>query len=151
MLLMMIMLGVALLPAGDVLWQLMPGLPALCFFKRLVSRTPDNKIEFSVWSTPSMSTSLMVLFLSYLTRLIKLSRRSTAFVRLWIRHKPGRFFRSMIELSKSRSIGIRASDLWRLNHLVFETLYILSRAIFDIYESALWEVRHNEDLRCDLR
>ena len=147
MLLMVTMLGIALLPTGDALWfRLNYGgdpsmsLPALCYFRRLVAHIPGPKFDFRTLQAWSMFISVAVLFLSYLTRLVKLSVRATAFTRLWIRSKPSKILRSALDDSSRRVNGAHMVIYWRLKQLVLETVYIFFRAGFDIYESTLWEV-----------
>ena len=143
MLLMVTLLGIALLPTGDGWWLVggSAGLPALCYFKRLVAQTPEERLEIDYVQTPSMIISIMVLFSGYLTRLIKLSKQATAFTKRWIRTKPGGVLKDALNDSIERSGRSHASKYWRLKHLIFETVYILLRASFDMYESTLWEVR----------
>ena len=150
MLFMVTMLGIALLPTGDALWfgdfsdgfsDGSPGIPALCFFKRLIAQSSEHRFEYDRESTPSMLISMMVLFSGYLTRLIRLSKQATAFTKLWIRTKPGRVLKGSINDSIQRAGRAKASMYWRLKHLVLETVYVLLRAAFDIYESTIWEVR----------
>ncbi len=147
MLLMVTLLGIALLPTGDGWWigidsayTEVAGLPALCYFKRLVARTPEERFEIDIVQTSSMIISLMVLFSGYLTRLIKLSKQATAFTKRWIRTKPGGVLKDALNDSIERAGRPHANKYWRLKHLTLETLYILLRASFDIYESTLWEV-----------
>ena len=164
MLLMVTMLMIALLPSGDIEWLggatsselvLLPsgealqlvgipleaGLPALCYFRRLVARSPEEQFEFDPYQTLSMLISVMVLFSGYLTRLIKLSNKATAFTKFWIRTKPGRLLKNTLNDSIQRARRPNANKYWRLKHLILETAYVLLRACFDIYESTLWEVR----------
>ena len=148
MLVMVTMLGFALLPSGDYWWFTTEDdyyntapLPALCFFRRLVARSPEERFALAELSTGSMLTSVLVLFSGYLTRLVKLSRKATAFTKLWIRTKPGRMLRKSLRSSIQRADKPNATIYWRLKHIVLETAYVLLRACFDIYESTLWEVR----------
>ena len=147
MLVMVTMLGIALLPTGDASWFRASGytevgrLPALCYFKRLVARSPEERFEFDTYQTVSMLISVMVLFSGYLTRLIKLSNTATAFSKRWIRTKPGRLLTNTLNDSVHRAGRPNASKYWRLKHLTLETVYVLLRACFDVYESTLWEVR----------
>ena len=145
MLVMVTMLGVALLPTGDALWLgdfgYDPGVPALCFFKRLIARSPEDRFSVDILKTPSMLISLAVLVSGYSTRLIRLSEHATAFTKRWIRTKPGKFPKDSISNSIQCAGRAQASIYWRLKHLVLETVYVLLRAAFDIYESTLWEVR----------
>ena len=150
MLVMVTMLGFALLPSGDYWWFTSDEahdntgqLPALCFFRKLVARSPDERFELEAYTTASMLISVLVLFSGYLTRLVKLSRKATAFTKVWIRTKPGRMLKSALRTSIQRAgkSNRKMFMYWRLQHFVLETVYILFRACFDIYESTLWEVR----------
>ena len=150
MLVMVTMLGFALLPSGDHMWFKHEGvtyntaqLPALCFFRRLVARSPEERFELDSNTTSSMLISVLVLFSSYLTRLVKLSRNATAFTKIWIRTKPERILKSASKTSMQRAgkSNTLLSVYWRLQQFVLETAYVLLRACFDIYESTLWEVR----------
>ena len=144
------MLGIALLPSGDDWWftstdqsEAVAQVPALCFFKRLVARSPEERFKVDTYTTSPMLISVLVLFSSYLTRLVKLSRKATALTKVWIRTRPGKILKSALRTSmqragKSKSIVFM---YWRLQHFVLETAYVLLRACFDIYESTLWEVR----------
>ena len=141
MLLMVAMLGIALLPTGDAGWFLNAGAPALCRFRRLVAQSPEDRFEFEAHWTVPMLISVMVLFSGYLTRLIKLSNKATAFTKFWMRTKPGSLLKNTLYDSIQRAGRPNASKYWRLKHLILETAYVLLRACFDIYESTLWEVR----------
>ena len=161
MLVMVTLLGIALLPSGDNWWftsedfyfytdgvptnlvESTAGVPALCFFRRLVARSPEERFELEAYTTGSMLISVLVLFSGYLTRLVKLSRKATAFTKLWIRTKPGRKLKSALRTSIQRAEKSNTITFmyWRLQHIVLETAYVLLRACFDIYESTLWEVR----------
>ena len=150
MLVMVTMLGFALVPSGDGWWftsentsDYVARLSALCFFRRLVARSPEERFELGAYTTGSMLISVLVLFSGYLTRLVKLSRKATAFTKVWIRTKPGRMLKSALSTSVQRAGKSNTVTFiyWRLQHFVLETAYILLRVCFDIYESTLWEVR----------
>ena len=148
MLVMVMLLVVALLPSGDVDWftpwdisDSAAQISTLCFFRRLVARSPEERFGFDAYVTGSMLISLMVLFSGYLTRLIKLSKHATSFTKLWMRTKPGRILKNALKKSIQRAERPNASIYWRFKHLVLETAYVLLRVLFDIYESTLWEVR----------
>lgn len=139
MLLMVVMLVIALIPTGDG-WWVAADVPALCYFKRLVARNTDERFQTNPYQLPSMLISVMVLFSGYLTRVVRLSEGATAFTKLWIRIKPGRQPKQMINNSNKCRSGTRIIFYWRLKHLILETLYNVLHASFDIYESMLWEV-----------
>ena len=135
MLLVIVMLIVALLPTSQSFFLLHgSGYPVACYFQRLVR---DFKPD--VVNTTVVTISILVLAMSYLTRLIKLSRRATQKTRLWVRTRPG----NVIKRGYNKSIR-RAEEhhilYWQMVSFVLETLYVLLRACFDIYESTLWEV-----------
>lgn len=140
-----IMLSVALLPTGDRRWvpnvsDDMKTLSAWCASKRLVRQKPSERFQVEAVWTSEMLSSIMVLSSSYFTRLTKLSGRATAFVKLWMKTKPGNLIKFALNKSVQRAIKPHASGYWRLKHFVMETMYILLRVLFDVIESLLWEV-----------
>ena len=136
MLIIVIMLGVALLPNGDPRDQ---ELPALCGFRDLYY--PETFLS-SANKTVYMVLSIVLLFFGYMTRLIKLSPRSTAFTKRWLRQKPGSVLRRGLDKNLYHSELPTSSRYWIHQLWVFESLYISLRAVFDIFESMIWEVRH---------
>lgn len=136
MLFMVTMLGIALLPTGDSWWigpeETVAGLPALCYFKRLVAQKPQEGFEFDLFQASSMIVSVMVLFSGYLTRLVKLSKQATACTKRWIRTKPGGVLKDALKDAINRAGRSHANGYWRLKHLILETVYIILRASFDI-------------------
>lgn len=154
MLVTVIMLGVALLPTGDAAWLTgvlfagddaasQRGVPALCFFKRLVSRKPHQRYSAALLSTFPMGISLFVLISGYLMRLLKLSDNATAFSRHWIRTKPSHEIGSWRDSALKRVARPSPKFLnshWVSAYVLLEALLILLRALFDIYESILWEI-----------
>ena len=145
MLIMVTMLGIALLPSGDIWWlgdfYEVGRLPALCYFKRLIARSPEERFVPDPVQTGSMVISILVLFSGFLTRLIKLSRHATYLIKLWVRTKPGEILKDALNDSIQHVGRAQASSYWKLKHIVLETTYVFFRALFDIYESTLWEVR----------
>ena len=141
MLLMVLMLGVALLPIGDGWWLDVSGTSAICYFGRLVAQAPEDRFMFDGVRTSTMIISLMILFLGYLTRLIRLSKKATAFTKLWMRTKPGDSLKNTLNHSVEHAARPQANAHWRIKHMILETVLVLLRAVFDIYESTLWEVR----------
>ncbi|KAG8527848.1 uncharacterized protein KY384_006764 [Bacidia gigantensis] len=144
MAIMVAMLGIALLPTGDAQWDKMSysnagALPVLCTFKRLSSQSSEPGYEFNFIASPTMITSIMVLSLSYSTRLIKFSQHSST-LRNMIRTKPGQVIKRALAKSIHKAKQGKKRILWRLAHLFLETLYVELRAILDIYESLLWEI-----------
>ncbi len=148
------MLGVALLPTGDTAWLTgvwlagddttnIRAIPALCFFRRLVSQNPDQRYIIDFFSTYPMIISLFVLFSGYLMRLIKLSDNATDFSRSWIRAKPSHKISSLRDSALKRVARPFPKILnshWVFAYVLLETLHLFLRAMFDIYESMLWEI-----------
>ncbi len=147
MLIMVTMLGIALLPSGDAFWlgenlgDQVGRLPALCYFKRLIARSPEERFEPDPVQTGSMLISILVLFSGFSTRLIKLSRHATDFIKLWVRTKPGKILRNAMNDSIQHVGRAQATWYWKVKLMVLEITYVFFRASFDIYESILWEVR----------
>lgn len=144
MLVTVVMLGIALLPTGDALWIRteggMRGVPALCYFRRLVSQNPNDKFIVDT-VIESIIISLLVLFSGYMTRLVKLSDKATIASRLWLRAKPAQRLKSIQRYILHRTAKPGAGCFWSLMFVAIETMYILLRISFDIYESMLWAVR----------
>ena len=147
------MLGIGLIPTGDGLWFAATatylrhdeklGIPARCFFQRLVSRDLSKRYLNDPVASSSMVVSLFVLASGYTTRVIKLSDKATAFSRLWLRTKPGLLLKKLRDTAVGNVIEptfTTRSILWVLTYVLIETLHILLRAQYDIYESMLWEI-----------
>lgn len=144
-----IMLGVALLPTGDSRWLDANGsIPVSCFYSRPASGNRNYGFTADRVATTTMATSLFVLVSGFLIRLVKLSDPATSFSKRWLRSKPSqlhdsqrnRVLRYMSSLSRSHAWTpalILASNLY---YALLETIYVLLKAISDIYESMLWEV-----------
>jgi len=141
------MLGVALLPTGDDLWFAykgsFTGVPALCFFKRLGRKDLNQSYNADPIPTNSMIMSLLVLFLGYLTRLIKLSKKAAAFSRSWIRTKPSHKLRGLRDGARkrvARPVPIILNGHWISAYVYLEALHTFLRALLDLYESMLGEI-----------
>ena len=148
MFLMLVTLGVALVPTGDSWWMGGSrggndtlGIPASCYFKRLVARKPGERFEVDTIQTSSMIISVTFLFWGYLTKLSEVFPEATAVIRLWARTKPGRIIKAAVQDSIERAGRKGASGYWRFKHLFLETVYVLVGASFEVYDSILWEVR----------
>ncbi|KAL8776345.1 MAG: hypothetical protein Q9213_008306 [Squamulea squamosa] len=146
MLLMVMMLSVALLPTGDRRWSNKydgdsdnGAFPVLCAFRRLTVQKSSERYRPDSVTTSTMLISIAVLFLSYLTRLIKLSQQATAFTRRWMRTKPGSLIRRVTDDAVRHADKPNASKYWRLKHFAMEGTHIFLRALVDIAESTLWE------------
>ena len=151
MLIVALLLGVALLPTGRGDWNYMDndifdggalmeqsnfagGVPALCAFRDL---GPD---KYEPTTTSTMAMSLFVLFTSYTSRIVKLFPHTDAFAQKWLRTKPGGIMKRALDRIHKRGDSEGAVRVWRLAHLLLLSLYLIFRAMFDIFGSMLWEV-----------
>ena len=145
MLVTVIMLAIAILPTGDSRWLgVTATVPALCFFRRLVSHDSLRNFDTGSITTYSMIISLFVIASGYLVRLVKLSEKATEWSKQWTRTKPGRLLKRMRDhtLKHVKESNAFFPKLWWIpGYVVVETLYILLRASLDVYDSMLWEVR----------
>ena len=145
MLCVLLPLCVALLPTGDGNWLVTyygdprPGVPALCAFRRLA----PSKYAANAVTTSTMAVSLFVLFTSYTSRIVKLFPETDAFAQRWLRTKPGGLLKGLLNRLHDQANSERATWLWSLAHLVLLSLFLVFRAMFDLFGSMLWEVRHN--------
>ena len=138
MLAIVVMLGIALLSMGNVSSANM-AVPAQCLFEKLVDE--DGPYAYSdPLAPPSMIISIIILFISYVTRLIKLSKMSSVFARRWLRSKPGHLLKGWLDGLNRRSRLSRAGFLYTIGHQLLLTVFVLLRALLDVYESMLWEV-----------
>ena len=145
MFLMLSMLGVAFIPTGDAEWfsgdgkRTQAGLPALCYFKRLGAATSE-RYTFESEQFLSMLFSQILLFLSYLTRLVKVSGKATVAVRLCLRTKPGNLLKRSLRTLVKEQQQSNFSWYWRLKLHVLLVIYMFLKASFDVYESTIFEV-----------
>lgn len=131
------LLGIALLPTVNSDWGFTPGVPAQCFFDALLGHS-----YATVYSNDQVSTylSLVVLLVSFVTRVIKLSKRSSVFTRRWIRTIPGDLLKRWLGQLNRRARISGACFLWKFVHEIILAVYVMLKAIFDINESMVWEV-----------
>jgi hypothetical protein len=78
-----------------------------------------------------MIVSMLVLFFGYITRLIKLSRKATSFIRKWLR----------IKYDLNTSFGSNNISS-RLIHNLLETIDVCIHAYLKVFESTFWKVSH---------
>ena len=135
MLVLALMQTVALLPT---IYEFIPSsVPTVCVLKFAA-----RNINGSVISTEgALSLVMIVTYLvsSYVTRLIKLSRNTSAFIRKWIRLMPGNYMKCFLGLLHFRMQRSSAKVIWWSFHTTFLVIFVLLRAIFDIVESTFWE------------
>lgn len=144
------MLGIGLVPTGDALWFATEsgyignlGVPARCFFQRLVSRDLSHIYLNDPAASSSMVISLFVLASGYSMRVVRLSEKATAFSRLWILTEP----RLLLKKLRDTAVGnvtnpvlMPRNIVWIFAYVLLETLHIMLRAHYDICESMLWEI-----------
>lgn len=137
------LLGVALLPTAKEEWGYRPGVPAQCFFD-LLGDSYAGKVFLrgNLFPDHQVSTylSLVVLLVSFVTRVIKLSKRSSVFTRRWIRTKPGGLLKKWLGQLNRRARISGACSLWKFVHEIILGVYVMLKAVFDINESMVWEV-----------
>lgn len=143
MVLTVLMLAAALLPAGDRYWMVddaghfIGGVPEICHYRRMSH--PNN---FTILRTPGfiMFASMCLLFFGYSSRILKISTSATAFWRREMRTKPGNFLRDRRDKARSH-LTATPPPLWsRLRYLFLEVVVVLGVAVFDTFESMLWEI-----------
>ena len=142
MLFMLLPLSVALLPTGNGDWftasyDYYGARPAICGFRNLA----PSEFKADIYSTPTMVLSLLVLASSYITRVVKLLPDTAAFARRWLRTKPSNVLKKLLDRMGNRAKIQGASELWTCGYSVLLSIYLVLRAIFDLNESMLWEVR----------
>ena len=119
------------------------GVPALCFFQRLISKDLGQSYMMDPAASSSMVISLFVLASGYSMRVVKLPEKATAFSRLWIRTKPGLLLKNLRNTAVrnvTKPILTPRKLVWVLAYVLLETLHIMLRAHYDIFESMLWEI-----------
>ena len=156
MLVTVVMLGIALLATGDALWLIdrtnyfiygnnLGGVAAICYFRKLNPRSTQGYFAVSQAQTPSMVICILVLCFGYFTQLIKLSSQAAAFTRLWMRTKPSTKLKARLNNARRQLYSPEPSGClkkeWRIKYLCYKVLHVTLRALLDLYESMLWELR----------
>lgn len=136
------LLGVALLPTANFVWGRTPGVPAQCFFNALNPHWRYGDRDHGPHGDPgSVYLSLVALFVSFVTRMIKLSKRGSISTRRWLRSKPSDLLKRLLDQLNHRARLSGTCFFWKFAHQVFLGAYVMLKAIFDLNESMLWEVR----------
>ena len=135
MLLLAVMQTVALLPT--IYDYITPNFPVVCILTFAMRNFGGSVI--SINGPLTLAIFLTYLISSYVTRLIKLSKNTSAFFGKWIRLKPGIQMKSFLEFLHCRMHTSSAKLIWWSFHTTFLIIFILLRALFDIAESTLWE------------
>ena len=140
MLITVILLGTALVPTGNRKWPGTIEVPTLCFFDELaVDRSGYGARE---QETISMFIIICFLLISYVTRIIKLSKRSSDFTRRWLRSKPGNLLKKCLDGLNRRAQSKSPQIFWALGHQLLLGTFVVLMAIYDIFGCTLWEVRN---------
>lgn len=135
MLCMALALIVALLPTGHVDWFWLKA-PAICTFMELAPAL----FEADAISTTTMIISLLVLIISYATRILKLFPGTATLVYRWIRAKPGGVGKALLDSTYARSRNGKFGKSWTAAYLLLLALFLELRVVYDFYDSILWEV-----------
>jgi hypothetical protein len=144
MLMIVIMLVVSILPTGSPTWLNFPGDYAGCYFQSLTASwnasaggQPRNNAFLAVATVAIIATS-------YLIRFIKMFRRTSTYTRAHFRVKPGKQVKRGLDalLKMAESVGPKWSH-WTILifYNPFLVVFLIARAVFDLIESMLWEVR----------
>jgi hypothetical protein len=111
------------------------GMPAACFFNITL---PNSR------QTSSMVISILLLFISYTTRAIKLFQPSSVKARKWLRTNPGTKLRRLLDkLHVGRQMEQKQTWIISIPYWFILSLFLIARAIFDLAESMIWEVSTN--------
>lgn len=141
----LLMLVIGLLPTGESRWigtiseNTTPD-AASCFFKLLFIRRADFQFSWDSMTGPSMVISVLVLLTSYVTRMIRLSKRFTDAVRCWLVTKPGRRLREAIARPAEPTGGNGRSSSEIMRRLGLTFCYVIFQASYESFRSLLWEV-----------
>jgi hypothetical protein len=134
MLCVLVMLTVALLPTGHRKWistvddTSTAGAPAMCYMTDL------SGLDTASPQTDAMIFSIIVLWTSYITRVIKLYATSSATARRHLRTKPGAVLKGWIRWAEDSKVLMPLHDFLSIQ-------LVILRALFDFFESLMWEVR----------
>jgi hypothetical protein len=144
-----VMLAVALTPTGSGYWfdslndnenemgVLVAGVPAVCFFDELSKHNYPRAFDQGF----SMAVSLCLLVFGYLVRCIQLFDASSRLALRSLRTLPGEWWKQVIlDHSLRRVHRTRISNIANKANLAL-AVYVLAKAVADLLESILWEVR----------
>ena len=137
-----IMLGVALVPTGSTYWlpafQPLAGIPVRCYFE---PDAPPHTVSY--WApgpASGMIVSVLMLFLGYLTRLIKLSGKAAAFSNYWLRTAPGTTWKRWLARCGCADRSGIMQLLVKVTYIHMKTAYVCLHGWYEIFDSMLWEV-----------
>lgn len=133
------LLTVALLPTGNKFWprnSSIPrdeyGVPATCYFAAISESSNYNSFS---WPTSSFIVSTVVLWTSFVARIVKLYSRLSRVAKECLRDKLGNWLKKLIKWSLRPQRQARWP--FRVIHDALTAQFILLRAVFDLYGSLL--------------
>ena len=139
-----VMLTVSLVPTGSPIWLNFPGEQAGCYFRFLSESWKTFGPGKQRNDAFLAMTTVAVIMIGLLTRIIKLFPRASTYARTNLRVKPGRRVKQGLDtlLAIAESVGPRWSH-WTIAifYNPFLVVFLIARAVFDLLESMVWEVR----------
>lgn len=150
----------ALVPMGHGYWPFLlarqTGTPAICLFPGSSwNRNPVWESQYVYWKVLPFDfvISLVYLIISYTTRIIKLSQRSSTITRRWLRTFPENKLKAALEVFHNQSQTRRPKIFWVVLYRSTLISFTFFLAMADVYESVFWEVClifqwwHNDRIR----
>lgn len=95
------------------------------------------------FNKPVVAFSLIILLISYPTRVVRLSTPLSDLAHKSLRTAPGNFLKTCFDRTKrlrAKSSGVMEKTVWASLQFFLTLIYVLFKAIYDIGESMLWEV-----------
>ena len=139
----------ALVPTGVNGWlssssrgRFLGGIPAICYYEAL-----SSKGSFSIESTEGFTTviSILILGFGFFTRALRLSAKASKITHRMLSDTPGNWLRKLLGILHLRADKSRNCFylrlIWQSLYLILLAIYLDLRAIRDVFESMLWEVR----------
>lgn len=149
-----VLLAVSLGPTGFFLqapssqFKETSAIPAICLFHksdlRLVEEHLDSKDTLLVCSTPIIVLSLTYLIVSYLKRVVRISRPASEFVESCVRVKPGTGIKAAYRYTRNNSnesSDLMGKVIWSIPMALILLCYLILKAIYGLASSVIWEVR----------
>lgn len=150
--LMLVGLTIALIPTGYVDWSVSNGSinSTICFFRKSESKT-RQRFQITNYQSLAALLSIVVLLVSYITRLFKISKRATSLTESYLRTRVSICLKTSISNAVKSAEKTGTGRWWRAKALALEIIYVLLKAFYDVYQSLLWEVSNNRRKReCSL-
>lgn len=132
----LILLIIALVPTGHISSdENIAAVPAACLYSE------EHIFEF--FNHPLIAFLLVILLVSYITRVVKLFTALSDPAYKWLRIKPGDFVKGLFDsakLGQDSSSGFFENKMWTGLLLFLMFSYVFFKAIYEIGESMLCEV-----------